>query len=315
MDSGSSADSSRGKDSTEVPCVINRVVNATSENYVADSSITDTIDSPDNATEESASNKIADDTNLNYNTQDCIMLNNNAEGMSSSNNITETGTDGSGSVVDNVIPNENSGGISISGSNTGHSSAKHNATDNCRFKELINISKRKGLSQPCSPNICYAPKVDLNDMYIDLVIHTRRAPHKFSKKVDRHEIYDVYMDVPTSSIRLKEIKDLFYPNKDTKHIFPRTILVAGRPGIGKTVLTEKVIRDWANEIDEFYLGKIAFFFKFRWFNFEELQNLTLSEFLRYGMGLDEGNFKSVLVEILNKPQNAILIFDGLDAGT
>ncbi len=40
--------------------------------------------------------------------------------------------------------------------------------------------------------------------------------------------------------------------------------------------------DWANGTDGFYHGKIAFFFKFRWFHFKELQNVTLKEFLQLG---------------------------------
>ena len=71
----------------------------------------------------------------------------------------------------------------------------------------------------------------------------------------KHEMYDVYMEVPPTSLRLEKIKDLFYPNKDTNGVIPRRILVIGRPGIGKTVLTEKIIRDWANGIDEYYCGK------------------------------------------------------------
>jgi hypothetical protein len=129
--------------------------------------------------------------------------------------------------------------------------------------------------------------------------------------MDRHEIFDVYTKVPESSIRLNEIKDLFYPNQDTKGTFPRTVLAVGRPGIGKTVLTEKFICDWANGIDEFYCGKIAFVLKFRWFNFEELKNLSLKTFLRYGTGLSEETFESIFEEILKEPQKAILIFDGL----
>ena len=37
-------------------------------------------------------------------------------------------------------------------------------------------------------------------LYIDLVIHTERAPHKFLRQMKRHEIYDVYMEVPSYSI-------------------------------------------------------------------------------------------------------------------
>jgi hypothetical protein len=125
------------------------------------------------------------------------------------------------------------------------------------------------------------------DFYIKVVIHTERAPHKFSKDMERHEKFDVYMKVPSTSICLENIKDLFYPNKDTKDNFPRSILVIGRPGIGKTVLTEKILRDWAeatNQINEYYCDKIAFFFKLRWFNNNESENISLKTFLQFGTG-------------------------------
>jgi hypothetical protein len=122
------------------------------------------------------------------------------------------------------------------------------------------------------------------------------------------------MKVPSKSIRLEQIRDLFYPNEDTKGEFPRSILAIGRPGIGKTVLTEKILRDWANGIDEYYSDKIVFFFKFRWFNenMNKLTNISFKTFLRFGTGLSEENFESIYEEIAKEPQKAILIFDGLD---
>ena len=68
--------------------------------------------------------------------------------------------------------------------------------------------------------------------------------------------------------------------------FPRTILVVGRPRIGKSILTKKIIHDWANrKDDEFYSGKITFLIKFRWFSFDQLNSLSLRTFLRYGTGI------------------------------
>ena len=156
------------------------------------------------------------------------------------------------------------------------------------------------------------PKANFDELYISLLIHTERAPHEFSKHMERHEIYDVYMKVPRDSICLEEIKDLFYPNKDTKWEFPRKILVIGRPGIGKTVLTEKIVRDWANDPDEFYHDKIAFYFKFRWFSETGMNKLTLKTFLCYGTELAKDKFEKIYEEITKHPEKAILIFDGLD---
>ena len=150
-----------------------------------------------------------------------------------------------------------------------------------------------------------------DESYINLVIQTERAPHNFSNDMERHEIYDVYMKVPHYSTPLEEIKDLFYPNKDTTQECPHKILVIGRPGIGKTVLTEKILLDWANERDRFYHDKIAFYFKFRWFNGNHIP-VTLKTFLCNGTQLSTEKFQEIYEEITKHPEKAILIFDGLD---
>ena len=162
-------------------------------------------------------------------------------------------------------------------------------------------------------NLGTKSKDDFDELYINLLINTERAPHKFLRDMKRHEIYDVYMQVPSDSICLEEIKDLFYPNKDTKWKSPRNILVVGRPGIGKTVLTEKIMRDWASEVDdEFYHDKIAFYFKFRWFNEKDMKDMTLKTFLHNRTQLSDKEFETIYEEIRKHPEKAILIFDGLD---
>ncbi|XP_028400807.1 NACHT, LRR and PYD domains-containing protein 14-like [Dendronephthya gigantea] len=183
-----------------------------------------------------------------------------------------------------------------------------NCTPNSR-----DIEKRKVLQLGLTPDINYGSNnTPLEDMFIDVVIQTEQAPHKFSKGMERHEIYDVYMKVPKDSIHLKEIKELFYPNKDTKSKIPSTILVIGRPGIGKTVLTRKIMRDWAKGDDEIYHNKIAFYLKFRWFNFATIKNVTLVKFLQFGTELNEDEIESIFEEIWKNPRMAIFVFDGLD---
>ena len=178
----------------------------------------------------------------------------------------------------------------------------------------VDYYKRQVLRSPRSTSLNLGTKLkdDFDELYINLVIHTERAPHKFSKHMERHEIYDVYMRVPPDSICLKDIKDLFYPNKDTKWQFPRNILAVGRPGIGKTVLTEKIMPDWASGVDEFYHDKIAFYLKFRWFNAKDIKDMTLKTFLRNGTQLSDEKFEKIYEEITTYPGKAILIFDGLD---
>ena len=181
------------------------------------------------------------------------------------------------------------------------------------FQQCLDYYKRQVLRSPRSTGLNLGTRSKhFDEMYINLVIHTERAPHKFSKDMKRHEIYDVYLKVPRNSICLKDIKDLFYPNKDTKWEFPRNILVVGRPGIGKTVLTEKIMHDWASGVDEFYYDKIAFYFKFRWFNAKDMKDMTLKSFLQNGTQLSDEKFEKVYEEITTYPGKVILIFDGLD---
>ena len=180
------------------------------------------------------------------------------------------------------------------------------------LQQCVEDYKRQVLRSPRSTglNLGTNSKDDFDELYINLVIHTERAAHEFSKDMERHEIYDVYMKVPPESTRLEEVKDLFYPNEDTKKKFLRKILVVGRPGIGKTALTEKIMRDWASRVDEFYHDKIAFYFKFRWF--KDMKDINLKTFLCNGTQLSCEKFEKIYEEITKHPEKAILIFDGLD---
>ena len=184
--------------------------------------------------------------------------------------------------------------------------------DNCTASSS-EIYKQNVLKASLTPDINYGQCKSLDDMFIDVVIHTGRAVFNFPKHMERHEIYDVYMKLPKKSVCLKDIKDLFCPlPMDTESTFPKKNLALGRPGIGKTVLSRKIMYDWAKGNIEFYQDKIAFFFKFRCFNFKELQNVTLKKFLKLGTELNEDQFESVFEEICRSPQEALLIFDGLD---
>ena len=82
-----------------------------------------------------------------------------------------------------------------------HSSPDNSFAGNS-LQDSIGFYKHKVLNTPRDPETCYAPNADLNDLYIDVIITTGRAQHKFSKEMDRHEMFAVYMKVPAFSIRL-----------------------------------------------------------------------------------------------------------------
>ena len=184
------------------------------------------------------------------------------------------------------------------------------AAKSCKsYKEYI----LKCLSTLENVDVNFLPKTSVADMFIDLVTQTGRAFQKFNKDMDeRHEIEHVYMEFPEDSIRLEKIEDLFQPNQDTKDQSPRTILVVGRPGIGKTVLTKKIMYDWAKGDVDFYHEKIVFILKFRFFSIHQYQTVSLKEFLRFGTNLNEEEFEEIFNMVSRSPEKVIIIFDGLD---
>ena len=190
------------------------------------------------------------------------------------------------------------------------SSAPNNNIADHSFQDFINETKQQVLNGSPELNriIFYGKNLNLKDIYVDPVICStteREQQNPTSSDWNRH-----FVDIDEGAIRQHEIKDIFCKDREGK--FPRTIMVYGAAGIGKTVLIDKIKRDWANESDTFYSGKIVLFFQFKWFRMPQYNNLSLKTFLRYRTTLSEKEFESIFEKIEKEPQKVIFIFDGLD---
>ena len=174
------------------------------------------------------------------------------------------------------------------------------------------VSSEEGIKFYKQTALIHAKRTGLGNLYIDVVIQAERTPSGFPEQVGKEDVLEVDTKFPPNSVRLENVKDLFYPNQDTKGEIPLSILVIGRPGIGKSSLAEKVIADWASETDEYYRGKIVFLFKFSLFEGKEWENLTLKQFLQLGTRLSKRKFQSICETVVEDPSKAIFIFDGLD---
>ena len=159
----------------------------------------------------------------------------------------------------------------------------------------------------------------LDNVFVDLVIYTGRAEHKMiSYSSERHEIYDMYLKPLQESVALKKLEELFLPNRDTPD--PRKILIVGRPGIGKSLLCTKLLRDWSQDkilCDNGKNFKHFFLFQFRWFNHDDqscgtaVEKISLKQLLSRvcpEKQIDNDMFQ----DILDNPKRVLLIFDGLD---
>ena len=152
----------------------------------------------------------------------------------------------------------------------------------------------------------------LEEVYVNVIIQEGRESTLASRRKfkDRHETYEAHFKLPLGATTFKRTADLFEPKHASKKR-PKTILVVGRPGIGKTLLTKKLFYQWRQQTSRFWHGKIVFLIRFRAFN---KGPTSLREMLRDsdGLNMSTADFKCIYEYICLIPSNVILVFDGLD---
>ena len=146
----------------------------------------------------------------------------------------------------------------------------------------------------------------LDEIFTNLIIYEGRVKYNFSG--DRMKQLQEYHKA-NENLRPTRPGDIFGAKK-------RKILVVGRPGIGKTMFSTKILRDWASDTlfnktqksqTDF---KVAFLVKLRMFNSRN-KELNLRELL------DHSEYSTALSEdiwnyILDNPERVLVIFDGFD---
>ena len=184
------------------------------------------------------------------------------------------------------------------------------------FESAIQILKEnclQGTQQPCDLKQPFQrPKhgegkshdLTMDDIYVHVAIHEGRAQQYFAKDLDRRKQLKVYPP-DEKDCQFAKPEDII----DVEH---KNVLVVGRPGIGKTSLSTKMLRLWASgeafNRDSLVLN-VVFLVKFRRFNDNAELNLrdllTRAETVQC---LDDSVFEFVLTD----PAKVLLIFDGLD---
>ena len=157
--------------------------------------------------------------------------------------------------------------------------------------------------QPIRPNPGEGPKpkdLETDEIYVNLVIHEGRATYRFPR--DRLEQLKVYPEPNTNLSECKRVEDII----DGHH---NNVLVVGRPGIGKTMLSTKLLRVSAFDAFKYVNFDVAFLLKFRRFN--SVTDLDLRELLARSETVSHID-DEVWDYIIKNPTKVLLIFDGID---
>ena len=154
----------------------------------------------------------------------------------------------------------------------------------------------------------------LEEMYINVIIQEGREITWASRKFeDRREAYKAHFELLPNAATIKKAKHLFKPMAGLSQR-PRTILVVGRPGIGKTMLTKKLLYQWKKQKSDFWHDKIVMVIRFPEFNKAEGRT-SLREMLQrhgYGFNMSLIDCNHIHEFISFMPNKAVFIFDGLD---
>ncbi|XP_010121611.1 PREDICTED: NACHT, LRR and PYD domains-containing protein 3-like, partial [Chlamydotis macqueenii] len=145
--------------------------------------------------------------------------------------------------------------------------------------------------------------VTLNSRYTRLVLvsghrHEKKKEHEIMAVGRRHA--EIMQEQVNSSIT---ISDLFKPDRDRQA--PKTVVILGAAGIGKTMTVRKIMLEWASE------GLYRQFDYLFYMHCRE-GNLTAQESMADMISKCCPSDSPPLVEILRRPEKLLFIIDGFD---
>ena len=161
--------------------------------------------------------------------------------------------------------------------------------------------------------------VKTDDIFTNLLIQHGRKAVEGDFHLERKEFLRRYGQV-SETRRVKHCQEIFVRSND-KDSNPKSILLTGKAGIGKTLFSQKLIRDWSDdklfqvntkaEVPDF---KFAYLLTFRQLNLLGDDPVSLKEFLNRSSVLDNYSIieESLFEYMANHPEEVLIIIDGFD---
>ena len=181
------------------------------------------------------------------------------------------------------------------------------------FQSAIKALKRISLKRTDKPSDLQQPfgrpnpgekghclDLTMDEIYVNVAIHEDRAHHYFLDPDRGKQLKEYPPDAKDCQFAKPE--DIL--DETHKHV-----LVVGRPGIGKTLLSTKVLRLWAS--GEAFNADFNVVFLVKFWRFNHDSTLSLRELLAKGETLQSLD-DSVWEFVQHQSTKVLLIFDGLD---
>ena len=150
----------------------------------------------------------------------------------------------------------------------------------------------------------------LLDMYVDLRIHNKSENFKRIETRTHHDRLQLEKDVDQSCHKI-DVKNLFLPEQEG-FLAPSRVLVVGKAGIGKTMLSTHILDLWLKgqfpvDIDH------LFYFPLRELSRIKECSLRRLFFLKQGTGEPSSDVVNEFFKNLRaNPGKTLILFDGLD---
>ena len=194
------------------------------------------------------------------------------------------------------------------------SSSAVSAYTNALKESIKKQTEFLNVASPTSSN-----KVRTDDIFTSLLIQHGRKP---VEDLDMERGEQLQQFSRGSGKPVEHSQDIFLSESDRNDdMNPKSVLVTGKAGIGKTLYCQNLIRDWADNklfqpqsnrnVPDF---KFAYLLTFRQLNLLGDERVTLREILNRSSVLDEhSNIDDSLFEyIVDHSENVLIILDGFD---
>ena len=161
--------------------------------------------------------------------------------------------------------------------------------------------------------------VKTDDIFTNLLMQHGRKAVEGDFYLERKEFLRQYGQV-SETRQVKHCQEIFVSTNDEDNN-PKSILLTGKAGIGKTLFSQKLIRDWADgklfqmntkaKVPGF---KFAYLLTFRMLNLLGDDPVTLKEIVNRSSVLDDHSIidDSLFEYMANHPEEVLIVIDGFD---